>query len=346
MRKILIFGLLLAASACSGATVEVGGYTGDRASPDGGAETVPDAAPIGTTARVEIHVRASTSPVPHDDGLSGQTPSVQKIGIRKLTMMTSDTDPSPLVVFDHGASAVEAGLDDGDDTVVATVPAASLKAGNYTIARVAIAHARYRVAATMHGLGQAVPGTFENLHVLSDGATVDGETFDKGHYRFTFEVGGTPLATQSGEDSPLPLEPSVGGITMDTEGSETAYVFPISVPVEPALRGDVRMIFEVNTYDNFRWEDEAMNGYARGVFDVTPSSFEPVKSFGANSFHVFAELARVASASLGTARRPTEVLSPGAGTIFDAACRSRAADEPSWIEPMVVTPCPAGGARR
>src|SRR5262249_14129553 len=129
MRNILIFGSLFAATACGGSTVEVGGYDGNKATPgtDGGTATLADGAASTTIAKVEIHIRASTSPVPHGDGLSGQTPSDQKIGIRRLTMLTSATDPAPLVVFDHASAAVEAGLNDKDDTVVATVPAATLK---------------------------------------------------------------------------------------------------------------------------------------------------------------------------------------------------------------------------
>lgn len=342
MRNILILGFLFAVSACGGTAVEVGGY-GGRSTPDSGAATVPDGATVGTAAKVEIHLRALTSPIAHADGLSGQTPSDQKIGIRKLTMMTSATDPSPLVVFDHGASAVEAGLNDKDDTVVATVPAATLKAGNYTVARVAISHARYRVAATMHGFGQSVPGAFENLHILSDGSTVDGETWNKGHYRFTFEVGGNSLATQSGEDSPLPLNPSAGGITMDTAGSETAYVFPISIPVEPNVRGDVKLIFEINTHENFRWQDEPTQGYASGIFDVTPTSYEPVKSFGANSFRVFAEFSAAVPDSGG---QSNGTYSPCAGKSVGDECRLCSPNDPSCVETMTIKLCRADGTCR
>lgn len=289
--RVAPFAAALAAlAACGGSTVEVGAYNGpDSGSPD--AATAPgDGGVTPSGPKVHIHLRATGAPVTHADGLSGQTPSDQRIGIRKLTMFTSAGDPSPLVVFDHGANGVEAGLNDKNDTIVASVPAATLKAGQYTVARVAISHVRYQVAATMHAAGQNVPGVFSNLQVLSNGSSVDGATFDKGHYKFSFEVGGSALGGQTGENGPLPQTPSGGGITLDTSGPESAYVFPINVPVDPTVKGDVHIVFELNTHENFRWQDEASPDYQSGVFDVTPTTFEPVKSFGANSFRVFAEL--------------------------------------------------------
>lgn len=291
MRKFFVLGLVCAASACGGSSVDVGGYSAPDSGASAPAPSPADAPPAGSSAKVDIHLRASTSPVAHGDGLSGETPGDQRIGIRKLTMMTSPVDPSPLVVFDLGASAVEAGLNDKNDTVIATVPASSLKAGTYTIARVAISHVRYRVAATMHAIGQSVPGVFDNVHVLTDGSIIDGQTWNKGHYRFSFEAGGAVLGSQSGENTPLPLSASSGGITMDSTAGETSYVFPIDIPVDPNVASDVKLVFEINTNENFRWQDQPAPGYAGGVFDVTPTSYESVKSFGANSFHVFAEFA-------------------------------------------------------
>jgi hypothetical protein len=34
----------------------------------------------------------------------------------------------------------------------------------------------------------------------------------------------------------------------------------------------------------FRWEDQALPGYANGVYDTTPVSFEPVRRYGANTY--------------------------------------------------------------
>lgn len=280
MRTFLILGSLITATACGGATEGDGngttpGYDGARGA---------------ASAKVEIRVRASTSPVSHDDGLAGQTPSDQRIGIRRLTLLRSATDPTPLVVFDHAATAVEVGLNDQDDTVVATVPVAALKAGNYTIARVSVTHVRYSVAATMHGPDRLVAGTFNNTQVLSDGVLLDGEQRNKGYYRFSFEVGGSPVAEQVGDEGPLPRAPSSGGITTEIADTETAYVFPVDVGVPSKIAGDAKLTFEINAHESFRWRDEPAAGYRTGVFDVTPTSYEPVERFGASSFRLLAEL--------------------------------------------------------
>jgi hypothetical protein len=306
MRYFLGGFVLVFAAACSSGAVDVGGFSSTSgAGGAGGAGGGNDASTSASTgestgsstgestgtgpfskANVIIHLRASTAPVPHPDGFSGQTPSAQSIGIRKLTLFKSVNDPSPFVAFDHAADAVEAGLNDKDDTVVATVPAKSLPSGIFTIARVAISHVRYRIAATMHGFGQTVPGNFQNLHVLSDGSKVDGATWNKGHYSFSFLLGTMPLGTQAGENGPLPPTLSGGGITFDTSGPESAYVFPVSLPVSPDLADDVNLVFEINTHENFRWQDEQAPEYKDGVFDATPTTFEAVKSFGANSFEL------------------------------------------------------------
>lgn len=280
----------LALVACSGSTVSVGGYQNGASGADAGDTSTADGGATIVGAKVEIHLRASTSAVPHTDGLSGQTPTDQRIGIRSLRLLKDANDSAPLVVFDHGGNAVEAGLNDKDDTVVATVAAASLTAGRYTVARVGVGYVKYQVAATMHAASQTVAGAFDNMQVLSSGTVVDGETFDKGHYRFTFSVGGTPMGSTPGEGGPVPQIPAGGGISLDSSGPESAYVFPVDVPVDPSVKSDVKMIFEINTNENFRWQDQALAGYTPKVFDVTPVSYEPVLSFGANSFRLVADL--------------------------------------------------------
>lgn len=302
MRYFFSGFVLVFAAACNSGVVDVGGFSssGGTGGNGGGPDTSTGAstgestgASTGTgpssQANVIIHLRASTAAVPHPEGFSGQTPSAQSIGIRKLTLYKSESDPSPFVAFDHAADAVEAGLNDKDDTIVGTVPAKTLPSGTYTIARVAISHVRYRIAATMHGFGQTVPGNLLNLHVLSDGSKVDGATWNKGHFSFSFQLGAMTLGTQAGENGPLPPSASGGGITFDSSGPESAYVFPVSLPVNPDITDDVNLIFEINTHENFRWQDEQAPGYQDGVYDATPTTYEAVKSFGANSFKLSAD---------------------------------------------------------
>jgi hypothetical protein len=46
------------------------------------------------------------------------------------------------------------------------------------------------------------------------------------------------------------------------------------------------LTFEVNVHESYRWEDQDQPGYAKGVFDSTASTFEPVKAFGASRFQL------------------------------------------------------------
>ncbi len=286
--------------ACSGRTINMGGEQGKQCAipegcPDGGRITDAAAvdsgdAGVATTGAVTIRLRASTSKVQHLDNWSGQTPSDQKIGIRKLTLLTADASALPYVVFDHKSAAVEAGLNDKDDTLLATFSASELKAATYTQARVAISHVRYRVASSMHAFGIVASGTFNNFQVLSDGSTIDGQTWNKGHYLFAFDVNGQTYGTQTGEDGPVPQIASGAGLTLDSSGPESEYRFPVNLVVPSNLTTDVAITFEINTHENFRWQDQVVTGNQSGVFDATPTTYEPVMSFGANSFQIGAAL--------------------------------------------------------
>ena len=271
----------LVCAACSGSTAGIGSDPPIVGSDGGGP-------PPGAGPAVTIHLRGSSAPVTHDDGLSGETPIAQKVTVRSLTLLRSADDPAPLHVFDLGASAIEAGLGDGQDTAIATVAMRGLAAGTFTIARVGVTFVRYSVAATMHSSGVAVPGQYDNLQVLSDGAVVDGQTHGKGWYRFAFAVGCVEYGALTGDGAPLP--PSSGGtFTLDTSQAQAAYVFPVNVAIDPAATSAVSLVFEVSTFEDFRWQDESQPGYASGVYDTTPTSYEPVKSFGANGFRLLVQ---------------------------------------------------------
>lgn len=292
LHSVPFIGLALASgfglAACSGSIVDIGSYapSNDGGSVDRSSVGAPDGGGSGDVdpaSDVLVHLIASTAPVQHTDDLAGQTPQDQRIGIRGLTLFKSSSDATPFVVFDHGANAVEAGLNDGDDTLVGTTTISSLVPGTYVLARVAVSHVRYVVGATMHG-PVTVPGAFQNFQVLSTNSTIDGQTYDKGHYTYVFTAGGQTLGTQTGENAPVPQVPSTGGVTLESAGSESAYVFPVNLTIPSDLAAPVRIDFTVNTHEDFRWQDQQMPGYAEGVFDVTPTTFEPVLRFGANSF--------------------------------------------------------------
>lgn len=237
---------------------------------------------------IRIHLRANTKPFTHQDALAGETPLSHTSGIRKFQLLKQPGDPSPITIFDHGAGFVEAGYDDGDDTVVGSADPKKLTPGTYTQARVVHSHVRYRVAATVHANGLDLPGEFDNVQVLSDGTTLDGKTHDHGYYEYVFKFGNKSFPT-SGENAPEPQVPSSGGFNVKLEGGEWAYYFPTNLTLTQDLPGDVDVVMEVNMFESFRWQDQEEMGFKPGVFDVTPTSFEPVKQFGANSFKAYVE---------------------------------------------------------
>ncbi len=280
-----VVGLLgfLAGCGGSGATIAddpTGGDAGTSVpAADAGSSEGGDAS---GGANVEIHVVGSVAPVPHDDGFAGQTPSIERVGITSLRLFRDTSDATGLTVFDLGAHPVEASLADEADTIVARVPARSLAAGHFTVARVGVSHVYYRVAATVHA-GAAVAGQLETVQAMSDGAVIDGAPRSRGFYESTFTSGAYSYGPTTGTN-PVPKIESTGGIRLDDSTKESAYVFPVDVVVDPAVGHDVRVVFTVNVHQDFRWQDQAGPGYATGVFDTTTTTFEPVMSFGANAF--------------------------------------------------------------
>lgn len=246
-------------------------------------------APQGSGPFVSVHVRAVQTPVPHDASSSGQTPSLQRMAFKSLTLYTSKDDPNGYVVYDLGDSAVEAGLDDGDDTVLVKLAIASLRAGHYTYARAGVSYLRYDVASTLHASGFSIPGKFQNVQVLADGTMIDGQRRQKGYYRYTFVSSQLPPQTVEGADAPTPLTTGQGGISLEPGTDALVYGFPVDLTIDLGVTHDLNAIFELNTHENFRWRDLETPGYAKGVYDTTPTSFEPVTSFGANSARLYWE---------------------------------------------------------
>lgn len=249
---------------------------GGGADGSGGAAGASDAV-------VTIRFRATTAPFDHQDGLSGQTPLEHYSGVRDLQLFRGVDDPDPVTIFDLDDDFVEIGYNEGDDTVVASVLASELPEGTYTLARTVHTHVRYRVASTMHVGGLAMPGEFDCLQVLSDGTLLDGQPRDHGYYEYLFTTLGQSFPS-SGSDAPLPMSRETGGFTAVLEQGEWAYYYPVSLAVTPDLTDDVDVVLHVNMHESFRWEDEPTAGFQPGVFDTTPTEFEPVITFGANSY--------------------------------------------------------------
>jgi len=252
------------------------------AMPDGAFTS--DAEPLGPS--VYVHLLASHDPVTHTSSTSGQTPRDWFSGVRSLSLLESRDDPDPLLVFDHGDGYVEASYADGADTIVGSAQIAELENTTYTWARAVHTHVRFTIDATAHTPLGSLPGVLGDLIVLSDRTTIDGTERDRGFYRFVFSGAGMEYPTEgSGFDvTPVPG----GGFTTALEDGETAYYFPIDLPVRNDLAEDRHLMFEVNVQEGFRWIDEAMPGYRDGTFDFTPTTTEPIVQAGANSyvFHV------------------------------------------------------------
>jgi hypothetical protein len=252
-----------------------GGSAGDG---QGGTTPMGPEGPV-----VNIRFRSTTAAFDHQDELAGQTPLEHRSSVRKLTLYRSATDPAPVTIFDLAESPVEISYDDGADSFVYAVPASSLPLGTFTIARAVHTHVRYRVATTMHVAGNDLVGELDCMQVLSDGTLVDGVLRDHGYYEYVFHTGGQSFPT-SGTNAPLPTSPETGGFTAGLEEGEWIYTYAVELPITPDLADDVDVVLHVNMHESFRWSDEPAEGYAAGVFDTTPASFEPVLKFGANDY--------------------------------------------------------------
>lgn len=272
-------------SGTSGTTT---GTAGGGGSGQGGAAAQGGGGAAPKGPRIRIHMSADTKPFAHDDGLSGQTPISHSSGLRKFELYRDDNDPSPLVVFDYGTGFVEAGYNDGDDTIAATVDPTTLTEGHYTRGRVVHSHVRYSIHATMHAQGYDFAGTFDNVEVLSDKTLLDGTLRDHGYYDYVFNAAGKSYPV-TGENAPVPTYPGSGGFSVTFTNGQWAYWFPVDLTVKHDLSADVDVDMHVNMFESFRWQDQGAKGYKKGVFDVTPASFEPVERFGANSFVVSAK---------------------------------------------------------
>ena len=291
-RSSLAAPLLLVLAACSGTAPSLGssaasadgggggaggGAGGAGISADGGSSTS-----AGGGSYI-IVLRATQSPVAVDTSTSGQTPSDQRIGFLGLRLLQDASSEGPLDVADF-SSPVDVGYNDGDETVIAKVPAKSLRAGHFTTAEVPIAYVRFAVAGTYHDGEVAAPGNFADVIAMANGAAIDGSTHDQGYWKTTFSsTAGTTLGTMAGENAVVAQPASGSGIALDTSGSPAKYVFATDLTIDPNLDHDEKIVFTVNTYQDFRWQDSANAGYTNGVFDVSSAGFETVTQLGANS---------------------------------------------------------------
>jgi hypothetical protein len=302
--RLALASSFLFTAACGGASsspidgpVDPGASSGDpgsvagdagASSGDSGASTEPGpTGKPGPGAQVTLSLVGSTDPVPHLDDFASQTPIRQVVAVTGLWLLKSPTDPAPLKVADLGAGSVETDLVSGQVNDIATVALSSLPGGTYTVAKVGVAYVRYRIAARLHAGGVATDGRYDNTEALSQGAVIDGVPRDKGWFRSEFGIGDTAYASTESGGAPLPQLPAAGGMTLDSSGPTSFYVFPVNLTIDPNEKADQRVICQVNVDHSFRWQDQALPGYAADVFDTTPTAYETVMSFGASAFSLF-----------------------------------------------------------
>jgi|HubBroStandDraft_2_1064218.scaffolds.fasta_scaffold124577_2 hypothetical protein len=239
-------------------------------------------------AQVYVRIVADQTPVASTDGSSRETPLDQRVGILGLELLKSENDPSPMVVFQN-QTPKDTGYNAGDDTVVGTATASTLMAGTYLFARVPVAYVKFTVAGTYHDGALALAGQFQDTISLSAETLLDGAQRNQGWWSDTFLVDGTPEGTATGEDSGFGQPGASSGIHLDMSSSTGAYVFPVNLVIDPSVGHDVTILFTLNTYEDFHWQDETEPGYAPGVFDVSYGVYEPVTQLGANSVTVTME---------------------------------------------------------
>jgi hypothetical protein len=236
--------------------------------------------------RLTLALRGSTASFTHADGLSGQTAKMQIAAIKALWLLREDDDPAPVKVFDLGDAPVPVDYVSNAAVTLATVARTSLPSGTYRRAKVEVAWVRYRVAARMHANGVVIDGDYENVQALSRNVRIEGATRDRGWFRYTFLSGGASLGSLEGTGAPTPAVATSGGVTLDTSGPEAFYTFGVDAAFDASAPYDETVTFEANVANAFRWKDVPYPGNAPGVFDTSPTSFEPVMSFGANAYAV------------------------------------------------------------
>jgi hypothetical protein len=283
---------MLLASACSGTSLSPLGTQEDSGTlgVDGGHQgTAPDGGRTTTShdasgPTVFVRITAVQTPLGAGGGAE-ETPTDQRLGLLGLSLMTSKTDPSPVVVFDN-TTPVDTPYNAGSSTVIGSAPASSLKAGTYSWVRVPVAYTKFTVAGTYHLGATPVPGQFTDTISLSPGTMLEGAVRDRGWWSSSFAYDGMTEGEVSAENAQIAQPGDTSDINLDLSQPIAAYVFPVQIVIPDSITEDMEILFTVNTWEDFHWTDESEPGYATDVFDVSDGAFEPVTQLGANSFTV------------------------------------------------------------
>ena len=222
---------------------------------------------------------------PVGSGPSQETPTDQRVGILGLTLLRSANDPSPLTVL-YEALPVETPYNAGSSTLLGSVPASKLAPGTYTVCRLPVSYVRFTVAGTYHAGAMSMPGEFTDVIALTAGASLERAARDRGWWSSSFSTGGTTVGQANGEHADIAQPGPRSNITLDLHEAVAAFVSPVNITIPKVITEDIELLFTVNAYQDFHWQDDTDSGYRTGVFDVSDRSFERVTQLGANSFTV------------------------------------------------------------
>ncbi|MBW2735432.1 MAG: hypothetical protein JRH20_23860 [Deltaproteobacteria bacterium] len=230
-------------------------------------------------ATLAIYIKGDGESRTFDDGSVGQTPKSYTMGLGRFDIMMAADDPSPVTVFDHGASPVD--VDMLGETLGGRGRLADLPPGSYTHGRVLLTKATVKIAALVHAAGVAVPGDLDIVVALSD-TTLSGQAWTKGQATFSFAGVTVPGA--------IPPLPTTGGGSIIEAPGETwlVFAFPEPIVVSSDATTDHRATIVYGIFESFRWKDLEEVGYQARVFDVDPIAFkwEPVSNFGATGYSI------------------------------------------------------------
>lgn len=290
---VLVLPAAVAAFACSGSGVTIGeldasatGDGGNVVAADGGTgadgNVAQDGAIVGP--KVSIYVRATAATFPHNDGLPSLQPTDARLWIRNLSLDFAN-GPTGVKIFDL-ATPKETPINDKSETLIAEVPIATLPTGTAVQAHVATDAVAYRVPTKLHFNNMVLDGEINGWQAFSNGAIdpVQKQARQSGYFTVDFLLGGNKVASNSGDNAPLPTGPVGGGFTLTVSGGVGSYSFPITLPVSNAVTTDRKMYITLNVDHNFRWVDQKKADYVDGAWDTDPPAFEQVARFGANSF--------------------------------------------------------------
>jgi hypothetical protein len=120
------------------------------------------------------------------------------------------------------------------------------------------------------------------LQVTSEGAVVNGESLEQGHYEQTFEAPNVERPYSG--TSLIPDHSTTAEAEAFDENGEWAVYFPLDLVVPEGATGTLAI--RVNLDQAFRWSDLGSQGFSAGAYDIAPPIYEPVEQFGGNRFDV------------------------------------------------------------